>query len=115
MKNTVYKAESIKVICPQSPMACFKSGDKWQHSRPNPAECYCTYAIKIEHGGSVSVYIGIFLGMGISWIKIHSIGRGIGKYRYFSSIGKNNTDPPTLHKTAPKPQPPSQCTNFCKC
>ena len=42
--------------------------------------------------------IGIFWGIGIGYIKKHSIG--IGKYRNFwgigIGIGKNNTDPPSL-------------------
>ena len=47
-------------------------------------------------GGSVSVKIGNFWGIGIGWTKTHRIGIGISisKYRYFLGyrFGKNNTD-----------------------
>ena len=59
---------------------------------------------KFRDGCSVTVNIGIFWGMGIGigWTKKHSvgIGIGIGKYRYFWDIVKNNTDPPSLIKSA---------------
>ena len=51
--------------------------------------------ISTRDGGSVSVNIGIFWGIGIGWIKIHSICIDIGIFGGIC-IGKNNTDPPSL-------------------
>ena len=43
-------------------------------------------ATSSRDGGSVSVNIDIFWGIGIGWTKIHSISIGIGKYQYFLGI-----------------------------